>query len=94
MNKSLLIFASLAIGTAAFAQETPAPPPPPETSAPPLAADAPAAPVTDPAPPPTADNNATAAPADTASYPPCSRNVQDKCMQTHAARRHMAHRRR
>jgi hypothetical protein len=94
MKTKLILLASFAIGTAAFAQETaPVAPPAPATEA------APAVTATDAATPAptTTDTSATvdaaasaAAPApatDTSNYPVCSRSVTDKCVQAHERHR-------
>lgn len=89
MNKSLLILASLAFGTAAIAQMTPpasdnSTPPaatampdatmPTEAAPAPAAPDAPAAPAATPATP-----SATPGDAAAADYPACTRTLKDKC---------------
>jgi hypothetical protein len=85
MKATFLIAASMIIGTAAFAQDTTAAPPPAPmdaTAAPAAAPADAAAPVATTASPP-ADTVAPPPPADTSSYPPCSRTVHDRCVQTH-----------
>jgi hypothetical protein len=100
MKTKLILLASFAIGTAAFAQDT-APVAPPA----PASATAPAGPeTTAPAPseaaapaPTTTDTSATVADTtapvaaleatDTANYPVCSRSVTDKCVQSHERHR-------
>ncbi len=86
MKATFLIAASL-IATAAIAQDTtPAPAPAPmDMSAAPAPAPAPMdatapAPMTNASPP--ASTVAPSAP-DTSNYPPCSRTVHDRCVQTH-----------
>jgi hypothetical protein len=91
MKTTFLIAASL-IATAAIAQDTtPAPAQPPmDTAAPaPAPMDA-TAPMTNASPP--ASTVAPPAP-DTSNYPPCSRTVHDRCVQTHElARKARGHR--
>jgi hypothetical protein len=95
MKATFLIAASLIVGTAAIAQDTTAAPAPApmDTAAPapaPVDTAAPA-PMTNASPP--AETVAPAAPTDTSSYPPCSRTVQDRCVQTHEmARKSRPHR--
>ena len=89
MKATFLIAASMMIGTAAFAQDTTAAPAPAPTdmSATPAPAAAPADVATTASPP--ASTVAPTPPADTSNYPPCSRTVHDRCVQTHElARRH------
>ena len=92
MKATFLIAASLIVGTAAFAQDTTAAPAPAPTdmSATPAPAPAPmdaTAPMTNASPP--ASTVAPTPPADTSNYPPCSRTVHDRCVQTHElARKH------
>jgi hypothetical protein len=91
MKAPFLIAASLIIGTAAIAQDSTPPAAPPASTDMTTAAPAPA-PASDPAamsaPAPMTNaspSTDTAAPAttDTSSYPPCSRTVHDKCVQSH-----------
>jgi hypothetical protein len=98
MKTKLILLASFAIGTAAIAQEAT----PPATNAAPVAAapapDAtPAAPAAGEAAPASAplatDGNAQSVTesADASAYPPCSRGVVDKCVQTHERRARPRH---
>jgi hypothetical protein len=100
MKTKLILLATIAIGTAAVAQETnpmPSSPavtadtaPPPSEAAAPVAPAAPADAIPAPATPPVAtDANAQAvpAPAEAASYPACSRTVTDQCTQMNERRR-------
>ncbi len=99
MKATFLIAASLIVSTAAIAQTTNPDPSASTTTdnvAPQTAPATPMAgstmPAPAPAPAPTTDTsamNATPAPttADMSSYPPCSRSVQDHCVQTHEMKR-------
>jgi hypothetical protein len=105
MKTRLILLASIAMGSAAFAQEAvPVAPPAPATQMPTTPAgpeaSAPGVTATDAAAPTTTNTSATvpdttapvaasAEAADTSSYPVCSRSVTDKCVQSHP--RHRAH---
>jgi hypothetical protein len=97
MKTKLILLASFAIGTAAFAQETaPVAPAPAAEAAPAVTATDAATPA-----PTTTDTSATVdttaavtAPAeatDTSNYPVCSRSVTDKCVQAHERHRARPH---